>query len=78
MGFRPKDVRLKKVVLSLGMKKDDSRKEVLPFGPNKKPSGKGTVKDRKTLHGVDNQMMRNDINPPLWTETLRTVVGAKI
>jgi len=77
MGFRPKDVRLKKVVLNLGMKKDDSKKEVLPFGPKKKPSGKGTVKDRKTLHGVDNQMMRNDIDPPLWTETLRTVVGAK-
>ena len=59
------------------MKKDDLRKEVLPFGPKKKPSGKGTVKDRKTLHGVDNGRMRTHIDPPLWTETLRTVVGAK-
>jgi len=38
MGFRPKKVRLKNGVLSLGMKKDDSRKEVLPFSSKKKLS----------------------------------------
>ena len=50
MGFRPKKVRLKNGVLSLGMKKDDSKKEVLPFSSNKKPSREGTVKRCKTLH----------------------------
>ena len=50
MGFRPKKVRLKNGVLSLSMKKDDSRKEVLSFSSKKKPSREGTVRRCKTLH----------------------------
>ena len=53
MGFRPKKVRLKNGVLSLGMKKDDSRKEVLPFSSKKKPSREGTVRRCKTLHRAE-------------------------
>ena len=53
MGFRPKKVRLKNGVLSLGMKKDDLRKEVLPFSSKKKPSREGTVRRCKTLHRAE-------------------------
>lgn len=53
MGFRPKKVRLKNGVLSLSMKKDDSRKEVLPFSSKKKPSREGTVRRCKTLHRAE-------------------------
>ena len=53
MGFRPKKIRLKNGVLSLSMKKDDSRKEVLPFSSKKKPSREGTVRRCKTLHRAE-------------------------
>ena len=53
MGFRPKKVRLKNGVLSLSMKKDDSKKEVLPFSSKKKPSREGTVRRCKTLHRAE-------------------------
>ena len=35
------------------MKKDDSKKEVLPFSSKKKPSREGTVRRCKTLHQAE-------------------------
>lgn len=77
MGFRPKKVRLKNGVLSLGMKKDDSRKEVLPFSSKKKPSREGTLRRCKTLHRAEKRFtnacsyLSFDLNR-FWTN-----VGAK-
>lgn len=77
MGFRPKKVRLKNGVLSLGMKKDDSRKEVLPFSSKKKPSREGTVKRCKTLHRAEKRFTNVCSCLSFALNRLWTNVGAK-
>ena len=77
MGFRPKKVRLKNGVLSLGMKKDDSRKEVLPFSSKKKPSREGTVRRCKTLHRAEKRFANVCSCLSFALNRFRTFVGAK-
>ena len=77
MGFRPKKVRLKNRVLSLDMKKDDSKKEVLPFSSKKKPSREGTVKRCKTLHRAEKRFTNVCSNLSFALNRFRTFVGAK-
>ena len=77
MGFRPKKVRLKNGVLSLGMKKDDSRKEVLPFSSKKKPSREGTVKRCKTLHCPEKRFANVCSYLSFDLNRFRIFVGAK-
>ena len=77
MGFRPKKVRLKNGVLSLSMKKDGSRKEVLPFSSKKKPSREGTVKRCKTLHRAEKRFTNVCSCLSFALNRFRTNVGAK-
>ena len=77
MGFRPKKVRLKNGVLSLSMKKDDSKKEVLPFSSKKKPSREGTVKRCKTLHRAEKRFANVCSYLSFALNRFRTFVGAK-